>query len=122
MQVRGPGHHGEAAGPERQAEAKGVGRSHQPERRRRQQRSHDESNSGRRAPDSRLQHGQPQHQLQILRYENQDAEADEEVDDVNGERCRQHGMPEQAQVEQRVRQAPLPPYKQHAKHQPQDDR
>src|SRR6185437_2503450 len=69
---------------------------------------------------SRLEGSQLQNELQILRDDNQDAEADEEIERVDGERHGYRGAPEEAEIEKRVAQCALPAQEPRAERNPDD--
>jgi dihydrofolate reductase len=62
-----------------------VGRASPAHQQRGRQGSQDEPQGGGQHPQARLQRRQPQHQLQVLRDEQQGPELDEEVEDIGGQ-------------------------------------
>ena len=72
------------------------------------QRADDEGDRGGHRPQAGLKRRQAEHQLQVLRDEDEDAEDDEGGEQVGAERCAEGGEPEQPQIDQRVGELALP--------------
>ena len=72
---------------------------------RRRQRADDEGDRGGHGPEAGHERRQPEHQLQVLRHEDEHAEDDEGREQVGAERYAEGGEPKEPEIDHRVRES-----------------